>query len=58
MLSRGSPTKSWTKSVKDSLRKREFYVGQAKRMMRDNNEWVGFVCEKGIFGNKPLNSCI
>ena len=39
----GRPGKRWTDTVKDRLRKRDLNIRQARRMVKDRNEWRGFV---------------
>ena len=39
----GGPWKRWIVSMKDSLKKRDLDVTQARRMTHDMGEWQGFV---------------
>ena len=39
----GRPQKRWIYSVKECLKKRGLDVRQARRMVQDRSEWLGFV---------------
>ena len=39
----GRPRERWIDTVKDSLKKRDLDVRQARRMVHDRSEWRGFV---------------
>ena len=53
----GKPRKRWTDTVKECLKKRGLYVGQARRIVQDRSEWRGFVrgeCMGHSLGDEPL----